>query len=154
MRRRGEHGSGCENGTDWRICTWAILEGIAFELRMLLRVIDSELGVVTRGIRAMGGGFQSSLWVRILADALQRPIEVTPRAETTALGAAILAAAAVAVGGERDIVATANRMSRGWRAVEPDPDGPASRRYRQLGPLYERLYPSLSSLFAELDVRD
>ena len=132
----------------------AILEGIAFELRMLLRVIDSELGVDTRGIRAMGGGFQSSLWVRILADALQRPIEVTPRAETTALGAAILAAAAVAVGGERDIVATANRMSRGWRAVEPDPDGPASRRYRQLGPLYERLYPSLSSLFAELDVRD
>ena len=33
----------------------AILEGIAFEFRMLLRAIDSELGVVTRGIRAMGG---------------------------------------------------------------------------------------------------
>ena len=120
---------------------------------MLLRVIDSELGVVTRGIRATGGGSQSSLWVRILADALQRPIEVTPRSETTALGAAILAAAAVAVGGERDIVATANRMS-GMARVEPDPDGPASRRYRQLGPLYERLYPSLSPLFAELDVQD
>jgi sugar (pentulose or hexulose) kinase len=112
----------------------AILEGIAFELRMLLRVIDSELGVVTRGIRATGGGSQSRLWVRILADALQRPIEVTPRSETTALGAAILAAAAVAVGGERDIAATANRMSRGWHAVEPDSDGPASPRYRQLVP--------------------
>ena len=132
----------------------AILEGIAFELRMLLTMIDSELGVETHGLRAMGGGSQSSLWVQIIADALQRPIEVTARSETTALGAAILAAAAVAVGGERDIVATANRMSRGWRAVEPDPNGHASRRYRQLGPLYERLYPSLSSLFAELDVRD
>ena len=132
----------------------AILEGIAFELRMLLRMIDSELEAVTRGIRAMGGGAQSALWVRILADGLQRPIEVAPHSETTALGAAILAAAAVALGGERDVVATAERMSRGWRAVEPERDGPADRRYRQLGPLYERLYPSLSSLFAELDVRD
>jgi xylulokinase len=132
----------------------AVLEGIAFELHMLLRMIDSELGTVTRGIRAMGGGSQSSLWLRILADALQRPIEVMPRSETTALGAAILAAAALAVGGERDVVRTAERMSRGWREVGSDPDGPASRRYRQLGPLYERLYPALSSLFAELDVRD
>jgi xylulokinase len=132
----------------------AVLEGIAFEQRMLMRMVDSQLGVVKQGIRAMGGGVQSSLWVRILADILQRPIEVAPQSETTALGAAILAAAAVALGGERDVVATAERMSRGWRAVEPERDGPASRRYRQLGLAYERLYPALSPVFADLDVRD
>ncbi len=132
----------------------AILEGIAFELRMLVRMIDSDLGAVTRGIRVVGGGAQSDLWVRILADVLQQPIEVTPRSETTALGAAILAAAAVGVGGERDIVATAVRMSRGWQAVEPERDCPASRRYSQLGGVYERLYPALSPIFAGLDVRD
>jgi hypothetical protein len=45
-------------------------------------------------------------------------------------------------------------MSRGWRAIEPERDGPASRRYRQLGALYERLYPALSPIFTGLDVED
>ena len=119
----------------------AILEGIAFELRMLLRMVDAELGTATRRIRAMGGGAQSGLWVRLLADILEEPVEMAPHAEATALGAAILAAAAVAIDGERDVAATAQRMSQGWRAVEPERDGSASRRYRQLGASYERLYP-------------
>ena len=130
----------------------AILEGIAFELRMLLRMVDAELGTATRRIRAMGGGVQSGLWVRLLADILAEPVEMAPHAEATALGAAILAAAAVGLDGERDVAATAQRMSRDWRAVEPERDGPASRRYRQLGALYERLYPALSPIFAGLDV--
>jgi xylulokinase len=132
----------------------AILEGIAFEQRMLLRMMDAELGVVTHGIRAMGGGVQSDLWVQLLADILQQPVEVAPHAETTALGAAILAAAAVAAGGGHDVAATAHRMSRGWRAVEPERDGPAFARYRQLGPVYERLYPALSPLFRAIDLED
>ena len=132
----------------------AILEGMAFELRMLLRMVDAELGTATRRIRAMGGGVQSDLWVRLLADILEEPVEVAPHAEATALGAAILAAAAVAVAGERDVAATAQRMSQGWRAVEPERDGPASRRYRQLGAMYERLYPALSPIFAGLDPGD
>jgi xylulokinase len=129
----------------------AILEGIAFEQRMLLRSMDVELGTATRRIRAMGGGAQSELWVRILADVLEQPIEVGPHTETTALGAAILAAASIGLDGEHDVVATAERMSRGWIAVEPERDGRASRRYRQLAPLYERLYPALSPIFRELD---
>ena len=132
----------------------AMLEGIAFEQAMLLRAMDGELGAATRRIRAMGGGAQSDLWLRVLADILERPVEVGPHTETTALGAAILAAAAVGLGGEGDVVATAHRMSRGWRAVEPECDGPAARRYRRLGPLYERLYPALSPIFAGLDLED
>jgi hypothetical protein len=52
--------------------------------------------------------------------------------------------------GERDVVATTGRMSQGWHAVEPDRDGPASRHYRELGALYERLYPALSPIFGAL----
>jgi xylulokinase len=101
----------------------------------------------------MGGGVQSELWVRLLADILEEPVEVAPHAEATALGAAILAAAAVAVDGERDVATTAQRMSQGWLAVEPERDEPASRRSRQLGAMYERLYPALSPVFAGLDLR-
>jgi xylulokinase len=129
----------------------AVLEGMAFELRMLVRMVDAELGIVTHRIRAMGGGVQSSLWVRLLADVLEEPIEVATHAEATALGAAILAAAAAGVGGEADVAATARRMSRGWHAIRPDLDERASRRYRELGAQYERLYPALSPIFTDLE---
>jgi xylulokinase len=129
----------------------AILEGIAFEQRMLLHRMDAELGDVSQRIRAMGGGARSALWVQVLADILEQPVEVAPHAETTALGAAILAAAAVGMDGDHDVVATARRMSQGWRAVEPDREGPAVRCYREMGPLYERLYPALSPIFAALE---
>jgi xylulokinase len=132
----------------------AILEGIAFELRMLLRMVDAELGTVTGRIRAMGGGVQSRLWLRLLADILEAPVEVADHAEATALGAAILAAAAVKLEGEADVASTAQRMSQGWRAIEPERDGPASRRYRQLSVQYERLYPALSPIFQALDADD
>lgn len=132
----------------------AILEGMAFELRMLLRLVDAELGIATRRIRAMGGGAQSELWVRLLADILEEPVELASHAEATALGAAILAAAAAELDRETDVAATAERMSRDWRATEPQRDGPASRRYSQLAAEYERLYPALSPTFRGLETAD
>jgi xylulokinase len=128
----------------------AVLEGMAFELRMLVRLVDAELGIVTRRIRAMGGGAQSDLWVKLLADILEVPVELTTHAEATALGAAILAAAAVDLDGEADVAATARRMSQGWRAVQAGLDAPASQRYRQLGAQHERLYPALAPIFKAL----
>jgi xylulokinase len=99
----------------------------------------------------MGGGAQSGLWLRVLADVLDAPVEVAAHAEATALGAAILAAASTGLGGERDVATTASRMSLGWRAIEPSGDGTASERYRRLAAQYERLYPALSPIFRELE---
>ena len=78
----------------------AVLEGIADEQRMALSMMGAEVGSDAVAIRAMGGGTRSSLWVQVLADILGKPVEVTRQSETTALGAAILAAAAVCVDGE------------------------------------------------------
>jgi xylulokinase len=128
----------------------AILEGMAFELRMLVRMVDAELGIVTHRIRAMGGGIQSGLWVKLLADILEEPVELTTHAEATALGAAILAAASVGLDGEAEVAATARRMSRDWRAIEPQRDGATARRYHRLGAQYERIYPALSPIFEAL----
>jgi xylulokinase len=129
----------------------AILEGMAFELRMLVRIVDAELGIATHAIRAMGGGAQSGLWMRVLVDILEKPVEVATHAEATALGAAILAAASARLDGEGDVATTATRMSLGWRAIAPSGDGAASERYRHLAAQYERLYPALSPVFRELD---
>jgi xylulokinase len=129
----------------------AVLEGIAYEQRMALSMMAAEVGSDAVAIRAMGGGTRSSLWVQVLADILGKPVEVTRRSETTALGAAILAAAAVRVDGEGDVVATAQRMSRGWRTVEPELSGAGARRYRRLADVYARLYPVLAPLVREID---
>jgi sugar (pentulose or hexulose) kinase len=96
----------------------------------------------------MGGGARSTLWVRLLADIFERPVEVTDHAETTALGAAVLAAAAVGLEGESDVVATAGRMSQGWRRITPRTADRA--RYRALAATYRELYPALAGIFGML----
>jgi xylulokinase len=128
----------------------AVLEGTAFEQLIALSMIGSAVGSDTSVIRAMGGGSRSSLWVQVLADILGKPVEVTQRSETTALGAAILAAAAMSVDGEGGVVATAKRMSRGWRTVEPELGGVDAERYRGLAEVYARLYPVLAPIFRQI----
>ena len=72
----------------------AILEGIAFAQRASLDRIETQTGQRVDRLRVMGGGSRSRLWLQVLADVLARPIEATDLAETTALGAGILAASA------------------------------------------------------------
>jgi xylulokinase len=126
----------------------AVLEGIAYEQLLVLSMIEADTGARAERVRLMGGGARSSLWVQLIADIFERPVEVTEHAETSALGAAILAAAAVGIGGETDVVATARRMSRGWRDVLPrDHD---RDRYRHMAAAYRELYPALKNVFARL----
>ena len=127
----------------------AILEGIALEQRFVLSRIEAETGRSVERIRAMGGGSGSQLWLQLLADVLARPIETMNLAETTALGAAVLAAAAVGLGGEHDVRATAERMTGPWSATDPLREN--VERYARIRPIYERLYPSLAPLFSDID---
>jgi xylulokinase len=85
------------------------------------------------------------LWVQLIADIFERPVEVTEHTETTALGAAVLAAAGAGIADETDVPATARRMSQGWRGVEPRPDD--RERYRRMAGVYRELYPALKGVF-------
>jgi xylulokinase len=127
----------------------AMLEGIAFEQLAVLNLIEQATGTSTRRLRLMGGGARSALWVQLIADIFERPVEITEHKETTALGAAVLAAAAVGVDGETDVVATARRMSQGWREIQPrDID---RERYRRMAAAYDQLYPALAGVFKQLE---
>lgn len=126
----------------------AVLEGIAYEQLLVLSMIEADTGVQAERLRVMGGGARSALWVQLIADIFERPVEVTEHTEATALGAAVLAAAAIGVEGESGVVATAERMSQGWREVLPSEEdrGVYHRRFE----IYRQLYPALSSVFARL----
>src|SRR5207249_9447589 len=71
--------------------TRALLEGSAFALRDILEAIGAA-GLEVRRLTIVGGGAKGSLWRQIKADVTGLPVRVPTSVETTATGAAILAA--------------------------------------------------------------
>jgi glycerol kinase len=94
----------------------AVLEGVAHRGADLLEAAEADGGCAIPILRVDGGMSANPTFVQALADATQRPVEVSPVTEATTLGAAFLAGLAVGTwAGWDDIAAT-------WRpaaAVEP-----------------------------------
>ncbi len=86
-----------------------------------------------------GGGAKSSLWLRIHADILKRPIHLARESEACALGSAM--AAAVAAGIYADFDEAARSMVAIDRVVEPDPAN--ADVYDELFARYVNLYGRL-----------
>src|SRR5690606_25540981 len=72
----------------------SLLEGVAFELRLQWNGVGVELGHPVERFLAVGGGAKSPLWSQIVADVTGVPVTACREPETSALGAAALAAAA------------------------------------------------------------
>ena len=76
--------------------TRAVLEGSAFGLRDILEAMRNA-GLETRRLTIVGGGAKGPLWRQIKADVTGLPVRVPTSVETTATGAAILAAVGAGV---------------------------------------------------------
>lgn len=124
----------------------AILEGIAFEQRLMMSGAEKGLEKPVEHVIALGGGSRSPLWCQIIADILQRPVSVAQETESTCLGAGMLAAAAGGIYGS--IKEAAEAMSGTNARFEPNDEGVA--RYDRLYRVYEEIYPSLSPIFPKL----
>jgi xylulokinase len=96
----------------------ALLEALTGEVARTIRAMGGE-GVPIQRIVAVGGGANSALWRRMLADATGLDLAVSTSVEASSLGAAMTAA--VAVGWYADFDSAAAAMS-GTNPVEaPDP---------------------------------
>lgn len=119
--------------------TRAILEGSAFALRDIIDAI-CHARVEVRRITAVGGGARSQLWRQIKADVTGLPVRVPSDVETTATGAAILAA--IAAEPEVNPAEVAERFV----AYEPDeqqPDPAQRPRYDAAYEAYRHYYEAL-----------
>jgi xylulokinase len=125
----------------------SLLEGIAQELRLQLDGLEAATGASVSEFRAMGGGTRSPLFNQVLADTLERPLEICHESEISALGAAVVAT--VAVGAHSSLSAACAAMTRSGRTVHPDPDRGA--RYAALRTVHAQLYPQLRDLMKSLD---
>jgi sugar (pentulose or hexulose) kinase len=130
----------------------AILEGIAFEQRLLGEGVGQATGRETSEYVAMGGGSRNDLWCQILADVTGVPILRAATPEATCLGAGILAAAAV--GWYPDVERAARAMTGTTDGFSPGAD--TAQTYDLLyTDVYRHLYPKLQTLLHRLaDIRD
>lgn len=118
----------------------AVLEGVALSLADSYGAL-TETGTRPRTLYAVGGGFRSQLWARIIASALGRAIHIIPdSANAGAIGVARLARQAVT--GE----SAAGLFRKPERATEVLPAAAWQRLYAARLPAYCALYTSLKAV--------
>jgi xylulokinase len=123
--------------------TRAVLEGSAFALRDILEaMVGAGLGV--RRLTIVGGGAKGALWRQIKADVTGLPIRVPTSVETTATGAAILAAVAA---GAHPGVSEATSAFVSFRPEEHEPDPEAKAAYDEAYRRYRDVYAALKPVF-------
>ena len=109
----------------------AVYEGIAFGIRQILELLDTETNPVTRLV-AVGGGTQGRLWTQVVSDVTGREQEVPEQTIGACYGDALMAA----IGS--GLVPPETNWARLADVIEPDPN---------VRPLYDELYGLYSSLY-------
>jgi xylulokinase len=122
--------------------TRAILEGSAYALRDILQAMAGA-GLDVRRLTIVGGGAKSPLWRQIKADVTGLPVRVPTNVETTATGAAILAAVG---SGQHTALADAVDAFVAYEPDEHEPDPETHERYLDAYGRYRELYYALKPL--------
>lgn len=133
---------GLTRGTQAAHVVRAVLEGVAQRGADLVEAAEEDAGLTLETLRIDGGMSANPVFVQALADATQRPVEVSPVREATALGAGFLAGMAVGTWDGWDAVGAT------WAPAERvEPRGSFDRdRWRDAVERSKQWYPELSGL--------
>jgi xylulokinase len=123
--------------------TRALLEGSAYALRDILEGMRNA-GLEVRRLTIVGGGAKGALWRQIKADVTGLPVRVPTSVETTATGAAILAAVGAEV---HSSIAQAVEAFVAYRPEEQVPDPERREQYTDAYRRYRDLYFTLKPIF-------
>jgi gluconokinase len=135
---------GMRLGHDMRHLARALLEGVGFRFRNLMEVLI-EVGLDLEQIVASGGFAQSGLWLQVMADVLDRELNVPVWGETSALAAAFWAALAAGAAGCMEDIRSWVRIDRVCRPIDRN-----TAVYDRIYPLYMRLYETAAGHFEEI----
>jgi xylulokinase len=123
--------------------TRAILEGSAFALRDIVDAMKAAGLDVTR-LTIVGGGAKGPLWRQIKADVTGLPVRVPTSVETTAAGAAILAAVGCGI---HTTVAEAVEAFVSYRPERHEPNPDTCEVYDEAYARYRSVYAALKPVF-------
>jgi xylulokinase len=102
-------------------------------------------GLDVRRLTIVGGGAKGELWRQIKADVTGLPVRVPKSVETTATGAAILAAVA---SGVHRTIDDAVKAFVAYRPDEHQPDPERHQAYEETYSLYREVYHALKPVFS------
>ncbi len=131
---------GIGHETDRKIMTHAVLDAVAFAFRDSLEMLK-QAGTRVDRVKAVGGGSNSELWLKIIATALGVPVDLPASGEVGgAFGAARLGLIA-ATGADFRKVLTAPKVSRTIK-----PEDKARAAYEKQYARYVKLYPAIKEI--------
>jgi sugar (pentulose or hexulose) kinase len=115
----------------------AAFEGLCFQARSQLRVLERLHGQTIERLRVTGGAQRNPFWLQLKADTTGCACEAVPHEELTLLGAALLAGLGAGVFASVDDALRAS--ARPPRTIEPDPVAVAA---------YDELFAHLEEVLA------
>jgi len=119
----------------------AILEGLAFELRINLDLLRQG-GIEIKELRAIGGGAKSDLWLQLKADITGIPVLKPRVTEAASWGAAILGG--VGAGVYANPAEAVQATLKFEREFYPNPHSQAG--YEKLYEQYRQIYPAIAEI--------
>ena len=119
----------------------AVLEGVAFNLRLILDALESQ-GAALPAIRLIGGGAQGPVWRQILADVFARPIHLLDlKSEASSWVAAVAGGIGVGVYADWEIA-----KARAEVKIVIDPLAANVARYADRLAVFTETYRALENL--------
>lgn len=122
----------------------ATMEGVCYRMNSILLALEEVTGPA-RHIRVSGSFTRSELWLQMLADVFNQPVNVPNVNEGAAFGAAVLGF--VSAGVLSDISATADFVTV---AKSYQPRAAEVESYKELYNIYDRIYWNLQKEFTDI----
>jgi len=120
------------------------LEGLCFQMRWALEILQKATGFAAEGIRVVGGGARNDLWNQIRADVSGLPVVTTSQQEATVLGAALFAL--VGAGQFDSIQQAVGSIEMDETVYEPSA---ATEEYASLYQRYMEVPPTLKDYYGQ-----
>ncbi len=125
----------------------AVYEGVAYNLRWMIEIVERHFGFPLPVLRVVGGGARGAPWMQIVADVTGRRVETVARPqEAGAVGAALTAAVGLGLYPDFEALKTAVRVER-----EFEPQARHAQVYDVLYGAYHRIYDCLRDLYREVN---
>ncbi len=118
----------------------ALLEGVAFEMRLNLEILENS-GYKISELRSVGGGAKSAIWTQLKADVLDKKITTLNITEAGCFGAAMLACAAHTGESIREL---ATKWVKPLATIYPQAEN--KKWYSERFKLYRKLYKTVKKI--------
>ena len=125
----------------------AVYEGVAYNLRWIIEIVEQTFGFPLPTLRVIGGGARGRPWMQIIADVTGRSVEtVAQPQEAGAVGAALTAAIGLGLYPDFEALKDIVRVER-----EFEPQECNAEVYDVLYGAYRRIYDSLRDLYRDVN---